>query len=50
MLIGSAKRLKQIQNDPIIKINDHVIKRVYNKNLLGLEIDDKLKWTEHVEK
>ena len=50
MLIGSAKRLKQIQNDLIIKINDHVIKRVYNKNVLGLEIDDKLKWTEHVEK
>ena len=49
MLIGSAKRLKQIQNDLIIKINDHVIKRVYNKNVLGLEIDDKLKWTEHVQ-
>jgi hypothetical protein len=24
MLIGSAKRLKQIRNDPIIKIRDHI--------------------------
>ena len=50
MLIGSKKRLKQIKNDPIIKIKDHVIRRVYKKKLLGLEIDDKLKWTKHVEK
>ena len=50
MLIGSTKRLKQIKNDPIIKIKDHVIRRVYNKKVLGLEIDDKLKWTKHVEK
>ena len=31
MLIGSGKRLKQIRNDPIIKIRDHIIKRVYKK-------------------
>ena len=45
MLIGSGKRLKQIRNDPIIKIRDHIIKRVYKKKVLGLEIDDKLQWT-----
>ena len=28
VLIGSTKRLKQIKNDPIIKIKDHVIRRV----------------------
>ena len=50
MLIGSGKRLKQIRNDPIIKIRDHIIKRVYKKKVLGLEIDDKLQWTKHVEK
>ena len=49
MLIGSGKRLKQIRNDPIIKIRDHIIKRVYKKKVLGLEIDDKLQWTKHVE-
>ena len=26
MLIGSTKRLKQIKNDPIIEIKDHVIR------------------------
>ena len=35
---------------PIVKIKDHVIRRVYNKKVLGLEIDDKQKWTKHVEK
>jgi hypothetical protein len=50
MLIGSAKRLKHVRNDPIIKIRDHIIKRVYKKKVLGLEIDDKLQWTKHVEK
>ena len=33
MLIGSAKRLKQIKNDPIIKNKDHIIKRVYIKKV-----------------
>ena len=50
MLIGSGKRLEQIRNDPIIKIRDHIIKRVYKKKVLGLGIDDKLQWTKHVEK
>ena len=50
MLIGSGKRLRQIRNDPIIKIRDHIIKRVHKKTVLGLEIDDKLQWTKHVEK
>ena len=49
MLIGSTKRLKQIKDDPVIRINDHIIKRVYNKKVLGLEIDHKLQWTKHVE-
>ncbi len=50
MLIGSGKRLRQIRNDRIIKIRDHIIKRVYKKTVLGLEIDDKLQWTKHVDK
>ncbi len=50
MRIGSGKRLRQIRNDPIIKIRDHIIKRVHKKTVLGLEIDDKLQWTKHVEK
>ena len=49
MLIGSTKRLTQIKNDPIIKINDHIIKRVYNKKVLGLQIHHNLQWTKHVE-
>ena len=50
MLIGSGKRLRQIRNDPIIKIRDHILKRVYKKTVVGLEIDDKLQWTKHVDK
>ena len=45
MLIGYGKRLRQIRNDPIIKIRDHIIKRVYKKTVLGLEVDDKLQWS-----
>ncbi len=50
MLIGSGKRLRHIRNYPIIKIRDHIIKRAYKKTVLGLEIDDKLQWTKHVDK
>ncbi len=46
--ICSGKRLRQIRNDPIIKIRDHIIKRVYKKTVLGLEIDDKLQWTQNM--
>ena len=49
MLIGSIKRSKQIKNDPVIKIKDHVIRRIYSKKVLGLEIDYKSKSTNHVE-
>jgi uncharacterized protein VirK/YbjX len=43
MLIGSLKGLKQVKNDPIIKIRS----RSYDQSglqekVLGLEIDDKL--------
>ena len=48
MLIGSTKRLKQIENDPVIKIEDHVIRRLYSKKVVGLEIDDQFKWTKYV--
>jgi hypothetical protein len=45
-----SKALETDKNDPIIKIRDHIIKRVYKKKVLGLEIDDKLQWTKHFEK
>ncbi len=36
-------RLKQIENDPIIQIRDHIIKRYQEKKVQGLGIDDELR-------
>ena len=49
MLIGSRKRLEQLESEPVIKIGDHAIKRVYKKKVLGVIIEDKLQWAKHVD-
>jgi hypothetical protein len=47
MLIGSQQRLDKILETPKILYGEHQIKRVREKNVLGLIIDDQLKWNRH---
>ncbi len=44
MIIGSQQRLGNLSYEPKIIINGHQIKRVYEKEVLGIVIDDKLNW------
>ena len=47
MLIGSSQRLDKIIKSPKILFGEHEIKRVREKTVLGLIIDDQLKWNKH---
>ena len=47
MLIGSQQRLDKIFETPRILYGEHQIKRVREKTVLGLIIDDQLKWNRH---
>ena len=49
LLIGSNHRLKNLINQPNIKINQDKIKQVHYSRLLGVQIDEKLTWNKHVE-
>lgn len=49
MLIGSQQRLDRILESPMILFGDYQIKRVKEKTVLGLIIDDQLKWNKHNE-
>ena len=42
-------RLKQLIRDRKIKLRDNIIKRVSKAKLLGVIVDEKLGWVEHVE-
>ncbi len=44
MIIGSRQRLGNLSYEPKIIINGHQIKRVYEKEVLGIVIDDKHNW------
>ena len=48
MIIGSHKRLQQIQYGPSIILDDNQIKRVQVAKSLGLMIDETLTWDEQV--
>ena len=48
MIIGSRHNLSKIKVDPTIKIGGESIKRVKTTKSLGLVIDEKLKWENHV--
>ena len=48
MIIGSQKKLKQINSDPSINLGDCVIRRVKITKSLGLMIDETLIWDELV--
>ena len=48
MIIGSNKRLRKINTDPIIKLGDNDLKRVKDTKSLGVMIDETLTWDAHV--
>ena len=45
MLIGSIKRIREIDHDPSIRING--VERVSHSKLVGVTIDESLTWAEH---
>ena len=47
MIIGSKPRLDKISQTPEILYGDYQLKRVKQKKILGVTIDDQLKWNEH---
>ena len=47
MLIGSRQRLNQFSGNPNIILGNHTIQQVPNKKVLGVIIDENLKWNEH---
>lgn len=47
MLIGSRQKLQRSPNNPQIVIGNHTIQQVSRKKVLGVIIDEQLKWKEH---
>ena len=47
MLVGSRQRLQQSLSNPEIVIGNHIIQHVSSKKVLGVIIDEQLKWKEH---
>ena len=49
MLIASKGKLSQFRTNFCIHINGSTVKQVKQKKILGIIIDNELKWTEHVD-
>ena len=49
MIIGSRQRLNTQCDEVDIRIDDEMIKRVDRTKSLGLTIDDRLSWSNHVD-
>ena len=49
MLIGSDYKINNLVTQPIIKIDQTKIKQVFKSRVLGVDIDNKLKWTNHID-
>ena len=47
LLIGFRQRLNQLSGNPSIILGNHTIQQVPNKKVLGVIIDENLKWNEH---
>ena len=47
MLIASKRKPKQLTDNPNIYIGNHNINQVPKKKVLGMTIDEELKWNEH---
>ena len=50
MLIGSRQRLNTLTTSPIIRMNSTQVSKVSATKSLGVMIDDKLDWHDHIEK
>ena len=49
ILKGRTKNVLKIANLLAIRVKWHTIKRVYKAKCLGIIIDDKLTWTDHID-
>ena len=49
MLTGSNQHLKDIQIDPKITLGNIEVNRVSEKKTLGIVVDDRLLWRNHVD-
>ena len=49
MIIGSRHILNKIHSDLDIKIGDYSVKRTKTTKCLGMVIDDKIKWEDHID-
>ena len=49
MLIGTTQALSRIGNLLAVRINGELIRRVYKSKYLGLIVDDKLSWKDHID-
>ena len=49
MLIGSDYKINNLVTQPIIKIDQTKIKQVFISRVLGVDIDNKFKWTNHID-
>ena len=49
MLIGCDYKINNLVTQPIIKIDQTKIKQVLKSRVLGVDIDNKLKWTNHID-
>ena len=49
MLIASKRKLKQFSGNANLTIGRHNIKQVINKNVLGIILEEELKWREHID-
>ena len=50
MFIGSRQRLSTLTDSPTITINDNQVSQVTTAKSLGVTIDNKLDWSNHIDK
>ena len=50
MIIGSRQKILNVQEEPVISMRDETIKKISNCKTLGVIIDDKLLWKDHINK
>ena len=48
MLLGTARNIRNLGSLLAIRIDSHLLRRVYKSRYLVLTADDKLPWTEHI--
>ena len=50
MLLGSGKRLSTHTESPTLAVNQFQVSQVTTAKSLGVTTDDKLNWSDHIEK